>query len=267
MPAVTLVSVMGESQIPLIVYNCIEIIPRSSPSTVAGTIGFSITSSSSETALLAMPDGASSEDYYNKDAIQAFSAANAVSWYRFINGTLGRRASDDSLYVVTGWDKSTAWGIATVEKHSSPRSLSLQFTAIKAQLGGSYSCSWSTMGNVVARNSVAAEDFAFGPDIKQPKNQCLFLRGFKIKIRKNLLPFRRPSESVKVTQYPTYDSPLKMKNTGATGIGGQSPPSHVASSQGGNQDSADDWSDEEELDPHVGVSNVVVLGKFTYYGS
>ncbi|KZP03795.1 hypothetical protein FIBSPDRAFT_703710, partial [Athelia psychrophila] len=108
---------------------CIEIIPRSIPSAASGTIGFNVTSSSSETAVLTVPDGALGEDYYNKKAIRKFSITNALSWYEFINVKLGREAPNGSLYVVTGCDRSTAWGIATVEKHSSSESLSLQFTA------------------------------------------------------------------------------------------------------------------------------------------
>ncbi|KZP23666.1 hypothetical protein FIBSPDRAFT_664068, partial [Athelia psychrophila] len=91
--------------------------------------GFEIASSPDDTAVLTMPDGALGEDYYDKEAIRKFAITHAPSWYEFINEKLGREAPNGSLYVVTGCDRSTAWGIVTDQKTSSPRSLSLQFTA------------------------------------------------------------------------------------------------------------------------------------------
>ncbi|KZP33219.1 hypothetical protein FIBSPDRAFT_721276, partial [Athelia psychrophila] len=85
--------------------------------------------SSSESALLTMPDGAMGEDYTSLDEIRTYSIEHAISWYEFINGKLHRAAPNGSLYVVTGCDKSTAWGIATVGQHSSLQECSLQFTA------------------------------------------------------------------------------------------------------------------------------------------
>ncbi|KZP23682.1 hypothetical protein FIBSPDRAFT_453371 [Athelia psychrophila] len=231
------------------------------PSAAAGTIGFNVTSSSSETALLTMPDGALGEDYYNDTAIRSFSIANALSWYEFINVKLGRAAPNGSLYVVTGCDKSTAWGIATVEKHSSSRSLSLQFTAIKGLLGASYSCSWAVTGGAVPRSSLAAEDFALGADIKQPQNQCLFVRGYKIMAREGLMALQSPSELVAVesiTDHSKSDSLLRQNDRSFPGNAseGRSWIGRVTGYQGGgksNRESDDGWSTEKELDPHVGA--------------
>ncbi|KZP19478.1 hypothetical protein FIBSPDRAFT_561886 [Athelia psychrophila] len=231
------------------------------PSAPAGTIGFDITSSSSETAVLTVPDGALGEDYYNKKAIRKFAITHALSWYEFINVELGREAPNGSLYVVTGCDRSTAWGIATVEKYSSSGSLSLQFTAIKGQLSASYSCSWSTTPGAVSRHSIAAEDFALGPDVKQPQNQCLFVRGYKVMVREGLMALQSPSELVaaeSITDHSKSDSLLRQKDRSfpGTASGSKSWLSRIAGYQGGgksNRESADGWSAEKELDPHVGA--------------
>lgn len=131
-----------------------------------------------------MPDGAMSEDYSNEAAIRRCSIKNAMSWYEFINGELGREAPNGSLYVVTGCDKSTSWGIATVAEGSSSQALSLQFTAVKLGISANYACSWSTTGGAIVRNSIAAD---LGEGVEQTQNQCLFVRGYKIMIREGLM--------------------------------------------------------------------------------
>ncbi|KZP15423.1 hypothetical protein FIBSPDRAFT_795403, partial [Athelia psychrophila] len=73
------------------------------------TMAYNATKSSSESALLTMPHGAMGEDYDRVEDIRTYSIENAPSWYKFINGTLRRRAPNGSLYVVTGCDKSTTW--------------------------------------------------------------------------------------------------------------------------------------------------------------
>ncbi|KZP32129.1 hypothetical protein FIBSPDRAFT_685746, partial [Athelia psychrophila] len=88
-----------------------------------------------KTAVLTMPDGAMGEDYCDIASIRSYSIANAMSWYKFINRTLGREAPNGSLYVATGCDKSAAWGIATMGEASSSQTFSLQFTAVKASIG------------------------------------------------------------------------------------------------------------------------------------
>ena len=199
-----------------------------------------------------MPDGAMGEDCYNTAAIRSYAITHARSWYEFINVTLGREAPNGSLYVVTGSDKSTAWGIATTEENSSSRSFSLQFTAVKAVAGANYSCSWSSTGGAVVRNSIASD---LGDDTQQPPNQCLFLRGFKLMLREGFNAWMKQGEVVSaeaITDHSSMSSLLRTKSTSFPGTSSakKSWASHLGSSLGSRQSKRDE-SDEAEMDPHI----------------
>lgn len=128
-----------------------------------------------------MPDGASSVDYRGLKELRSYTIRNGESWYEFINGTLGLEAPNGSLYLVTGCDKSTTWGIAAVSHGSSSNTIALCFTAAQVvQASASYTYSWETHCPAFVRT---------GPDLCEdeslPQNQCLFVRGLKIRVREN----------------------------------------------------------------------------------
>ncbi|KZP02705.1 hypothetical protein FIBSPDRAFT_808465, partial [Athelia psychrophila] len=118
------------------------------------TMGYNVAKSSSGSALLVLPDGAMGEDYNRIEDIRTYSKHNGLSWYEYINGYLGLEASNGSLHVVTGCDKSTTWGIATVLENTSD-DFSLQFDA-SVGMRNSYSYSWHTTGWAILRS---------GPDL------------------------------------------------------------------------------------------------------
>lgn len=200
-----------------------------------------------------MPDGAMGEDYCDIASIRSYSIANAMSWYKFINRTLGREAPNGSLYVATGCDKSAAWGIATMGEASSSQTFSLQFTAVKASIGASYSCSWSSSGGAVTRSSAPSD---FGLDTVQPQNQCLFVRGFKIMVREGIKAkiFGAVGQVESIMDHSKASSLLRWRNNrpfpGATSGRGSRSTSGVGKAKGG---AADGWSAERELDPLAGV--------------
>ncbi|KZP33720.1 hypothetical protein FIBSPDRAFT_673129, partial [Athelia psychrophila] len=117
-------------------------------------------------------DGASSVDYRGLKELRSYAMRNAESWYEFVNDDLGLGAPIGSLCLVTGCDKSTTWRIASVSRGS------LSNTIASVQAGVSYSFSWETDCPAFVR---AGPDL--GGDDPLPQNQCLFVRGLKIKVR------------------------------------------------------------------------------------
>ncbi|KZP08203.1 hypothetical protein FIBSPDRAFT_686005, partial [Athelia psychrophila] len=80
-------------------------------------------------AILNLPDGAASTDYEALAPLRSYAIQNGVAWYNFINGELGLEAPNGSLYLVTGSDKATTWGLAAVSNGSLNSSVVLRFSA------------------------------------------------------------------------------------------------------------------------------------------
>jgi len=147
------------------------------------SVGYSFSSASSEAAVLTLPEGAASQDLRNLAKFRRHALKHTASWYEFVNGTLGREAPNGSLYLVTGCDKSTTWGIASVSCASETNALSLKFTVAQiAEASATYTYSWETYCPATVRT---------GPEpcenTDQPQNQCVFLRGFKLAVREGAM--------------------------------------------------------------------------------
>jgi hypothetical protein len=89
-------------------------------------------------------------------------------------------AFNGSLYLVTGCDKATAWGIASWCSEADQGEISLTFTTSELMAGrASYSYSSETCSLATV---------CVGPEVpSHQKNQCIFLRGFKIAVRESAL--------------------------------------------------------------------------------
>jgi hypothetical protein len=149
-------------------------------------IAYGFTSASSEAAVLTLPEGAASEDILNLTKFRRQALKNTILWYEFVNGVLGREAPNGSLYLVTGCDKSTTWGVASVSCTSDTSSLSLKFTAAQlVEASAAYTYSWETYCPATVRT---------GPepcgDSDLLQNQCIFLRGFKLMVNVGLAALR-----------------------------------------------------------------------------
>ncbi|KAJ7363012.1 hypothetical protein DFH08DRAFT_646410, partial [Mycena albidolilacea] len=84
-----------------------------------------ISTSSKETAVLLLPDGASRTDLRRKKKFRDYALKNAQRWYAFVSGDLERMVNNGDLYLVTGTDKSSSWSVAAVENHSEDCKVSL----------------------------------------------------------------------------------------------------------------------------------------------
>ena len=147
--------------------------------------GMSFRSSAPDGAILALPDGAESQDLQNIALFSSYMESNIDNWYRFANSVLGCDARNGDLRLVIGHDKSKSWGIGTFKNSGSTTQSELYFTPRPSSdtLSGSYS--WACSGEAEARvgpslrpeeaAALSAED-ANPPLDNRYLNQSLFIR-------------------------------------------------------------------------------------------
>jgi len=193
--------------------------------------------------MLLLPEGASRCDLRPLETFQEYAVKHAHNWYSFVNGTLHRMVKNDALYLVTGCDKSSSWGVASFENHSDDCHVSLKLTAAQCGSGG-VSCAWKWERG----NSISADS---GP-IRQhgeedwSNDQTVFLRGYKVAIRSR--PLAALKGAVKISSITDFKSadilakgsfvPYSRGRWGSSGSG-KSSTSSSGSSPGGASDSED----------------------------
>lgn len=187
--------------------------------------GTTFQSSASEGAILAMPQGAYSEDLANVSRFRQYLSANAESWYKYVNNVRGREARNGDVRLVVGCDKTSSWGMATF-KDSTARNFHLKFKPTDEN-GSGRTYEWEYSGTIEAR---------VGPDPKDMEqlrttnnsghsgvyhNLCLFVRTLNATLRDDVwqgLGF--DFETSRVVQSESYPHSLA----------GTTRPSSVASS-------------------------------------
>ncbi|KAF8901521.1 hypothetical protein CPB84DRAFT_961631 [Gymnopilus junonius] len=93
-------------------------------------------SSASEGAILAMPAGSNSAQLLNIGLFRKWVIAHAEDLYKYVNDTCGREAKNGDVRIVTGFDKTTKWGMATFSNTSSTAaesSLLLKFRPLDSE--------------------------------------------------------------------------------------------------------------------------------------
>ena len=188
---------------------------------VGAGAGFNFTFSTSEGAILLLPEGGLQENLRDRGTFMDQALKHGLAWYEYANVTRRRLAENGSLYLVTGCDKTALWGIASFSNSSGGDGVSLKFT-IAQIASGNASCSykWETSspatvrygpitsdqgtlepqinnadrhrgrnrrrrgrtGQPVEDSQVTAQD---RPSISQQRlqNQCVLVRGYRISIR------------------------------------------------------------------------------------
>jgi hypothetical protein len=104
--------------------------------------------------------------------MREYAAANAESWYRYINGPRGRGLANGLLYLVTGWEKAQSWGMASFYSVSNELQLAFRPTR-KANSPPQYR--WS--GNPAQKKS-----YDPSPISDRPLNQTTFIHGLSISL-------------------------------------------------------------------------------------
>ncbi|KAE9401060.1 hypothetical protein BT96DRAFT_992419 [Gymnopus androsaceus JB14] len=136
-------------------------------------------SMNSEGAILMLPDGSTRVDLENKKIFRQCANRNAYRWFTYVENTRGRDSHGLSLYVVTGSDRSSSFGVASFY-NPQDQELNLRFNINEH----THLYSWS---NCHYAESRSGPRFRPGDQlgIDRPPNHSVFIRGFKINKRQS----------------------------------------------------------------------------------
>ncbi|KAJ6614622.1 hypothetical protein B0H10DRAFT_2221186 [Mycena sp. CBHHK59/15] len=193
-----------------------------------------ITTSSKETAVLLLPDGASRWDLRPLQIFRDYALKHTQSWYAFLNGPLGRMVGNGDLYLVTGFDKSSSWSVAALDNHSEDCTISLKLKAAQVGSAGA-SCAWEWES---ASSFTDSGPRLVPGDEPRPENQTVFVRGFKVAIRSN--PLTKGAKALSIVDSKPTDilakSGSKLFTEARFGLGMFSGPPSTHSSSGASDD-------------------------------
>ncbi|KAJ3751295.1 hypothetical protein DFH05DRAFT_1386535 [Lentinula detonsa] len=137
--------------------------------------GLSYRSTTSRGALLILPEGGKSVNHLSRAKFEKYAAKFATSWYTHAIEALGRVIHNGSLYLVTGFDKARAWGVASFS-NAEPKNVSLEFVPKSSNGETGYP-------NYQFRTCNSAVSASGADDLYGRQSGCVFLRGLKIAIR------------------------------------------------------------------------------------
>ena len=149
---------------------------------------YKFTLSSSEGALLILPQGADRHSLQSDLLFGEYAKRHAAEWYRFVEEDLKRMIAYDSLYLITGFYKARSFALASFQEAEGSGDIPAQFKVSQLE-GGSMvrGYSWST---------TRALDKRIGPKrYNGNANQAVYISGFKIAVRHE--PAGRKRVSVK----------------------------------------------------------------------
>ena len=161
---------------------------------------YEFTLSSSEGALLILPEGAERHDLRNHHLFLEAATQHGADWYRFVEERVGQIIGNDTLYLITGLHKTTSWSLAAFEKTAGTGEYPAQLRVSQAGRNNvTATCIWDT---------TRALDWRVGPIEKyEDPNQSVFIRGFKIALRTGM--FGTKWISVKADAPSTRPNPAR----------------------------------------------------------
>ncbi|KAG7089213.1 hypothetical protein E1B28_010915 [Marasmius oreades] len=181
--------------------------------------GIKIQFSEEKGAVVMPPKGADRTDCQNLAVFREYAKMNSPSWYEFINGTLGREVDNGAIYFITGFDKTNRWENAVIQDQSRERGCELIFTTSGLAGDGHLRLSSSSMSMSISSRC--------SPDGNPHQNQSLFIRGFRIAMRRKVI-FNSSAVEVKSTQNLSPEDLFGRKG------GGGSPFSRSSSTSSGS---------------------------------
>ncbi|KAJ7493178.1 hypothetical protein B0H11DRAFT_2005227 [Mycena galericulata] len=137
-----------------------------------------ISTNLNQSALLHLPDGASTWDLRPQQVFRDYALKHGQNWYAFVNDDLRRMVGTSSLYLVTGVTKSTSWSIGVVDD-SSRGKISLKPEGGQTR-GATASFAWE-LGNT--SSSIHSGPHRNPGEESWRDNQTVFIRGFKVAVR------------------------------------------------------------------------------------
>uniref|UniRef100_A0A0W0EWM5 Uncharacterized protein n=1 Tax=Moniliophthora roreri TaxID=221103 RepID=A0A0W0EWM5_MONRR len=130
-----------------------------------------------EGALLVLPKGSSTATLENKAVFRDYAKKHANEWFTYAEARRGRMfptGTNPSLYVITGWEKCSSWGVSSlfIPPSISPKAIKLRFSI--AGDDNFLSCRWA--------HESQYDESRHGSDWYE--TQSVFARGFKISKRR-----------------------------------------------------------------------------------
>ncbi|KAF9538317.1 hypothetical protein CPC08DRAFT_717573 [Agrocybe pediades] len=151
-------------------------------------------------AVVVMPEGAISQDLENVSIFRSYAAANAESWYRYVNVTRGREIENGELRLVIGCDKTASWAIAAVPEKNHTATIQLRAELDQSRIF-SLPYAWHTSGSVQTRAGPSGSRNPQCTDNTPKKlNQCLFVRTMNLKLGAN--EWRAHTEQIGQARHP-----------------------------------------------------------------
>ena len=223
-----------------------------------------------------MPKGAKSQDYNPCHRFVEYMASHGESWVKFINGHRGREARNGSIRLVTGYDKSTSWGMAAFWNNPEICEGRLQFLS-HSDSDPAYSWNYTGIADhEVQSGPLGQENEDLGATLEQPLlNQTLFVRTLSLSLSKQLWTKVNPRSGVKLASHSRYPGASRTaipsgSSNGSRGSGRSSLSSSFASSgaslgQGSRTVFSRNWpgsSDEADEDGSPQTDSDESLGEF-----
>ncbi|KDR72401.1 hypothetical protein GALMADRAFT_270796 [Galerina marginata CBS 339.88] len=151
--------------------------------------GVMFESSASEGAILMMPVGSKSADLKSTGKFRQCMAMQAVDWYKYANNVRGWDVRNGNLHLVTGYDKTKAWGMATFSNRTAQDGpCRFRFRSMdESNMGKTYI--WDYSGTAQVRNGPGArqiEALRNGDPSQEGvdyENQCLFVRTMNVTLQ------------------------------------------------------------------------------------
>lgn len=210
--------------------------------------GLIFETTASEGAILMMPLGSNSTQVTCKGRFRDYIRSHAESWYKYANNHRRWDVENGHLLLVTGYDKTKAWGIATFSNSTSQEVLHFRPTET-SNVGRTYG--WACSGTAQVRNGPDARQIEAlrGDDPSQAgieyENQTLFVRTMAVELQDDVwkkLAFDFGELPIDNT-LPTETSPLPS-------------PFLLASSPAISQKSDTQSSDRTALNPAASLTSL-----------
>uniref|UniRef100_A0A0W0EWM0 Uncharacterized protein n=1 Tax=Moniliophthora roreri TaxID=221103 RepID=A0A0W0EWM0_MONRR len=130
-----------------------------------------------EGALLVLPKGSSTATLENKAVFRDYAKKHANEWFTYAETRRGRMfptGTNPLLYVITGWEKCSSWGVSSlfIPPSISPKAIKLRFSIVEDN--DFLSCRWV--------HESQYDESRHGSDWHE--TQSVFARGFKISKRR-----------------------------------------------------------------------------------
>jgi len=130
---------------------------------------------------LILPDGATSHDVPASERFRKVAIERAFDWYKIAKEHHGENISSNSLYLITGFYKARSWSLASFCDATATEAESRHITVVPRDSEGTISGrDWKCTFPVQYRDGP-------GSSHNGSANQAVFISGFKIAVRDDML--------------------------------------------------------------------------------